>query len=87
MLLTYFILLASGLHLVAAHFAINYPYWRGDSFTPPASQWIQPCTSPFQLIKDEPLLTPEDHGSDAKMLLPLAFNLQLTNHSLPQVQT
>ncbi|MCJ1427880.1 hypothetical protein MMC29_005786 [Sticta canariensis] len=31
--------------MVAAHFAINYPYWRGDSFQPPASQWIRPCAN------------------------------------------
>lgn len=46
MLSTYLIFLAGGLHLAAAHFAINYPYWRGDSFQDPASQWIRPCTSP-----------------------------------------
>lgn len=37
------LILVVGLHLTAAHFAIDYPYWRGDSFQDPASQWIRPC--------------------------------------------
>ncbi|KAF3928982.1 hypothetical protein ABW19_dt0203304 [Dactylella cylindrospora] len=28
---------------VQAHFTLNYPTWRGDSFEEPASQWIRPC--------------------------------------------
>ncbi|MCJ1466567.1 hypothetical protein MMC07_005187 [Pseudocyphellaria aurata] len=45
MLLTDFILFIGGLQLAAAHFAINYPYWRGDSFQDPASQWLRPCAN------------------------------------------
>lgn len=68
MLSTYFILFASGLHLAAAHFAINYPYWRGDSFQDPASQWIRPCT--FLPFRSGFLPTPQDPGSGAKSLFP-----------------
>lgn len=37
--------LLSFLSLAAAHFSIEYPYWRGSSFEGDASQWISPCTS------------------------------------------
>ena len=30
---------------VLAHFSIEYPEWRGDSFIEPASQYIRPCKS------------------------------------------
>lgn len=33
------------LALVAAHFEIEYPFWRGDSFEGDASQWIYPCAN------------------------------------------
>lgn len=39
------IILVTCLQLVSAHFSITYPYWRGDSFTAPASQWLRPCKS------------------------------------------
>ncbi|KIW90059.1 uncharacterized protein Z519_09490 [Cladophialophora bantiana CBS 173.52] len=29
--------------LASAHFELVYPYWRGDSFLPPASQYTFPC--------------------------------------------
>ncbi|KAM3079662.1 hypothetical protein ACMFMG_006075 [Clarireedia jacksonii] len=29
--------------IASAHFTLNYPYWRGDSFEEPASQWTYPC--------------------------------------------
>lgn len=29
--------------LVAGHFSVDYPYWRGDSFEEPASQNAYPC--------------------------------------------
>ncbi|EWC48338.1 hypothetical protein DRE_02107 [Drechslerella stenobrocha 248] len=28
---------------VQAHFTLNHPAWRGDSFEAPASQWLRPC--------------------------------------------
>ncbi|OQU98727.1 hypothetical protein CLAIMM_04467 isoform 1 [Cladophialophora immunda] len=31
--------------VVSAHFELQYPYWRGDSFLPPASQYIFPCAN------------------------------------------
>jgi hypothetical protein len=31
------------LPLASAHFRLNIPTWRGDSFTAPASQWQYPC--------------------------------------------
>ncbi|KAF7861988.1 hypothetical protein EAF04_007868 [Stromatinia cepivora] len=31
--------------LVSAHFSLDYPPARGDSFLPPASQWIYPCAN------------------------------------------
>lgn len=33
------------LTLTAAHFEIEYPFWRGDSFEGDASQWIWPCAN------------------------------------------
>lgn len=39
------IILLTCLQLVSAHFSIDYPYWRGDSFTAPASQYNRPCKS------------------------------------------
>ncbi|OAL39971.1 hypothetical protein AYO20_00884 [Fonsecaea nubica] len=32
-------------NVVSAHFELNYPTWRGDSFLPPASQYIFPCAN------------------------------------------
>jgi hypothetical protein len=32
--------------IATAHFSIQYPQWRGDSFATGASQWIYPCTPP-----------------------------------------
>ncbi|QSZ35924.1 hypothetical protein DSL72_007046 [Monilinia vaccinii-corymbosi] len=29
----------------SAHFALHYPPSRGDSFLPPASQWVYPCAN------------------------------------------
>ncbi|KIW70575.1 hypothetical protein PV04_02831 [Phialophora macrospora] len=31
--------------LVSGHFEIQYPHWRGDSFLPPASQYVFPCAN------------------------------------------
>ncbi|KAK5222902.1 hypothetical protein LTR72_005739 [Exophiala xenobiotica] len=31
--------------LASAHFELQYPYWRGDSFLPPASQYLFPCAN------------------------------------------
>ncbi|CAD6449170.1 dff1e2e8-a30a-4124-99bc-9614e19cb34d [Sclerotinia trifoliorum] len=31
--------------LVSAHFSLEYPPSRGNSFLPPASQWIYPCAN------------------------------------------
>lgn len=39
------IILVTCLQLVSAHFSIDYPYWRGDSFAEPASQYNRPCKS------------------------------------------
>lgn len=33
--------------VVTAHFSIEYPEMRGDSFATGASQWIYPCTFPL----------------------------------------
>jgi len=33
--------------LASAHFTIEYPEMRGDSFADGASQWIYPCSPPF----------------------------------------
>lgn len=33
------------LQLAAAHFTVEYPYWRGSSFVEGASQWIFPCAN------------------------------------------
>ncbi|KAF1912192.1 hypothetical protein BDU57DRAFT_82462 [Ampelomyces quisqualis] len=41
---TLFPLLALALP-AAAHFRLNQPTWRGDSFTAPASQWQYPCAN------------------------------------------
>ncbi|PQE30426.1 expression library immunization antigen 1 protein [Rutstroemia sp. NJR-2017a WRK4] len=38
-----FILVALFSSIASAHFTLNYPYWRGDSFAAPASQWTYPC--------------------------------------------
>lgn len=40
---TILLLLSAG--LVSAHFELVYPYWRGNSFLPPASQYLFPCKS------------------------------------------
>ncbi|KAI1621069.1 hypothetical protein EDD37DRAFT_639673 [Exophiala viscosa] len=32
-------------NLVSAHFELQYPVWRGDSFLPPASQYTFPCAN------------------------------------------
>ncbi|EFR02905.1 hypothetical protein MGYG_05906 [Nannizzia gypsea CBS 118893] len=34
------VLLAFGMSIVSAHFRVEYPYWRGDSFK---SQYTRPC--------------------------------------------
>ncbi|EXJ62238.1 hypothetical protein A1O7_02671 [Cladophialophora yegresii CBS 114405] len=31
--------------LVSGHFELTYPNWRGDSFLPPASQYMFPCAN------------------------------------------
>ncbi|KAF2472432.1 uncharacterized protein BDR25DRAFT_258783 [Lindgomyces ingoldianus] len=38
-----FVTLLTLLGLVSAHFQIEYPYWRGDSFAAGRSQWTFPC--------------------------------------------
>ncbi|ORY17517.1 hypothetical protein BCR34DRAFT_40634 [Clohesyomyces aquaticus] len=43
MLFNSFIAGASLLGLASAHFQVEYPYWRGDSFAPGRSQWNFPC--------------------------------------------
>lgn len=75
MLSAYFLLLASGLHLTAAHFSINYPYWRGDSFLEPASQWIRPCIPP------PPHPDPGSYAN-TKEVFPLLAVLHLTDSVL-----
>ncbi|KAA8565849.1 hypothetical protein EYC84_009668 [Monilinia fructicola] len=40
-----FLLLAFLSSLVSAHFSLQYPPARGDSFLPPASQWVYPCAN------------------------------------------
>ncbi|EXJ68475.1 uncharacterized protein A1O5_08268 [Cladophialophora psammophila CBS 110553] len=35
--------LLAAAQLASAHFELVYPYWRGDSFLPPASQYTFPC--------------------------------------------
>ena len=35
--------LALAVNLVSAHYDLVYPSWRGDSYIPPASQWLYPC--------------------------------------------
>ena len=37
----------------SAHFRLLAPEARGDSFAPPASQWIYPCKLLFELISSE----------------------------------
>ncbi|KAJ9619831.1 hypothetical protein H2203_008102 [Taxawa tesnikishii (nom. ined.)] len=37
--------LLSLLHLTAAHFTVQYPWWRGDAFADDASEWIWPCAN------------------------------------------
>jgi hypothetical protein len=37
------LILAFVAQLVSAHWELDYPYWRGNSFKAPASQWIHPC--------------------------------------------
>lgn len=44
------IILLTCLQLVSAHFSIDYPYWRGDSFTAPASQYNRPCAGVNQSL-------------------------------------
>jgi hypothetical protein len=44
------LLAASLLSAASAHFTIEHPEMRGDSFEAPASQWIYPCTSPLTPI-------------------------------------
>ncbi|EON68181.1 hypothetical protein W97_07330 [Coniosporium apollinis CBS 100218] len=36
------VLLATA-HIASAHFRLQYPFWRGDSFEGEASQWTWPC--------------------------------------------
>jgi hypothetical protein len=36
--------------LVSGHFELKYPYWRGDSFLPPASQYLFPCKTDKTLL-------------------------------------
>ncbi|KAF2009741.1 hypothetical protein BU24DRAFT_358534 [Aaosphaeria arxii CBS 175.79] len=35
----------SAMSVASAHFLVEYPYWRGDSFEEGASQWIFPCAN------------------------------------------
>ncbi|MCJ1346849.1 hypothetical protein MMC31_005067 [Peltigera leucophlebia] len=46
------IILVTCLQLVSAHFSIDYPYWRGDSFTAPASQYIRSCAGVNQSLSN-----------------------------------
>lgn len=50
------IILVTCLQLVSAHFSIDYPYWRGDSFAEPASQYNRPCKSFPSLSPPPPLI-------------------------------
>ena len=43
-----------GAQLASAHFELIYPYWRGDSFLPPASQYLFPC-KPEHLASSPPV--------------------------------
>lgn len=58
--------LLSLLGLASAHFLVEYPYWRGDSFAEDASQWIFPCTIPmhFNVIVTTGLCTNENLGAN-----------------------
>ncbi|KAK4941052.1 hypothetical protein LTR10_018973 [Elasticomyces elasticus] len=44
-MLPYTLTLFLAASLVSAHFELQYPMWRGDSFLPPASQYIFPCAN------------------------------------------
>ncbi|KAF2136225.1 uncharacterized protein K452DRAFT_322545 [Aplosporella prunicola CBS 121167] len=48
-----FLLFFNLLTLVSAHFTIQYPTWRGDSFADGASQWIWPCANANQTLASE----------------------------------
>lgn len=49
--------------LVTAHFGIDYPEWRGDSFATGASQWIYPCANVNQTALTNRTLWPVTGGS------------------------
>jgi len=40
--LSFLLTAAASVSIVSAHFAVTYPYWRGDSFP---TQWTYPCMS------------------------------------------
>lgn len=42
--------------IATAHFSIEYPEWRGDSFATGASQWLYPCKL-SSIILSHPVLT------------------------------
>ncbi|KAF2804676.1 uncharacterized protein BDZ99DRAFT_397594 [Mytilinidion resinicola] len=42
---TFLPLFSTVIQLASAHFTVEYPYWRGSSFAPTASQWIFPCAN------------------------------------------
>ncbi|KAF2396882.1 hypothetical protein EJ06DRAFT_533604 [Trichodelitschia bisporula] len=52
------------LPFASAHFRLNYPPWRGDSFATGASQWIYPCANVSQdASNNNRTLWPLDGGS------------------------
>jgi hypothetical protein len=67
-------LLLATARLVSAHFELVYPYWRGDSFLPPASQYSFPCMSSFFQISIPPVSKAQaDSGQQAQMSTPRAL--------------
>ncbi|EOD52516.1 hypothetical protein UCRNP2_696 [Neofusicoccum parvum UCRNP2] len=51
------------LSLTTAHFRIEYPNWRGDSFEGTASQWIYPCANVNTTAAANRTLWPPTGGS------------------------
>ncbi|OAP65176.1 hypothetical protein AYL99_01148 [Fonsecaea erecta] len=41
----FIVALLAAAKMASAHFELQYPIWRGDSFLPPASQYIFPCAN------------------------------------------
>ncbi|KAF2742811.1 hypothetical protein M011DRAFT_374038, partial [Sporormia fimetaria CBS 119925] len=53
--------------LSAAHFTVDYPTWRGDSFADGASQWSFPCANVTELPADHPNRTAWPMGGSIRM--------------------